>query len=573
MGRSIDERMAQTLKFLCESEGLNPKTLKRVDGISPLFPKNSKEIEGLTDAISYVKTYAKIKAVSKLMVDEEGTKKDIVEAREHFEKLIEETKNEIAKLSKQPRKKKASLNYTFGDRFEEYAEKELEKAKAERLENLTRLKGNIAIYKEKIKKLNELDRTLANPRMIVKKLFADDMNTLNGEYGKLVNMCALSMTKEDFEHLLSDDEKNLFEFDGQDYSVNSQNARKFISVIKSKKAVLAIADYASKKNEYDSNRSEYTKCVNEQKKYAEIAKVAESKEFAKVTAMANEISEMFVELQDAEIKASKGSIFHRARNAVRRFFGIREKAVNFPRKLHYMKDELSDRMQDLLDYSNKSAETKRAYDAYMIVRKNVGKGNVLSSSDRLDWIIDSIRFTGTERTSWPTDTVSVEELKQNARDCEQKAAERAVDLEDAIMQNAAEKDGAFELLPKRAQKILETMTPEDVLKYATKYHGYNDKDKISEPSTGISPSAAALILEGIIRKRNLPYERIMEVYSDVAEKEKDKINLEEFMSQKVDSIRNGIAQMVAEYPRKDAEEKPLDLVPEKNDDMADREAM
>lgn len=569
--KSIDERLSEVVKFVCERDGLDPKTLKRTDGIATLFPKNTEEVSKIKDAISYVKTYAKIKEVSKLLSNEESVKADIEEAKKHFEQLIAETQKEIEALPKAPRKRKnTSLNYSFGNSFEEYAIDEAERAREARKKKLLDLRENITLYKKQLRRLDDLSKTLANPRMVVKKLFSDETMRLNGEYGKLVNMCALSMTKEDFEHLLSDDERNLFEFDGQDYTVDKGNARKFLSTIKSKKAVLAIANYAEKKSKYDENRSAYNKYIEDKKKYAEVRKVAETEEFAEVTAKMNEVSKLFTELEEAEEREMRGSLLHRVRNSIRVFFGFKPREVMFSRKLHAMKNELTDKMQDLLDYTRRDAKTKKAYDAYVIARRNIGEGNTLTYGDHLEWAIDSVRFNGTERTDWPRDTVSVEELKQSAKLWEEKSAEGAKGLEESIIETACENDEAYDLLPKRAQKILETSTPEDILKYAKKYYGYgNETDpSTSRLNTGISPSAAALILEGIIKRRNISYERMMEIYEDVVDKEQEQLDLEKMMSQKVDYIRSEISQMINNHPTKnvEAKEKPSGYEP-------DREAM
>ena len=400
--KTIDERLSEVVKFVCQREGLDPVTLKGTEGISKLFPKDLDEVKQIKEAISYVKTYAKIKEVSKLLGSEESVRADIEEAKAHFEKLIEETQNEIATLPKAPKKMKNNLNYSYGNDFESYAVKELEKAREARKNKLLELRSNISLYKKQIRKLDDLNRTLSNPKMVVKKLFPEETMKLNGEYGKLVNMCAMSMTRENFENLLSDDERNLFEFDGQNYSVDKGNARKFLSIIKSKKAVLAIADYATKKDSYNEKQNEYNNCIINQKRYSQIVKVADTTEFATVVDKMNEISRLYKELELAEEKALRGTVFHRIRNSIRRALDLREKEVRFSNKLHIMKDQLTDKMQDLLRYSKMSPETNMAFEAYMLARKNLEGGEKFRYGEHLDWVIDSIRFNGTERAVWPT---------------------------------------------------------------------------------------------------------------------------------------------------------------------------
>ena len=570
--KTIDERLAAVLKFVCERENVDINTLKSTNGTINLFPKDLEDAKRIKETISYLKNYAKIREVSKLLVDQPSVRADIQEAKNHFEKLIEETKKEIEELPKAPRKRKDStLLYGFSSSFEQIAIDEVQRAREERKNKLLELRANIALYRKEIKKLNELENIISDPKKVVEKLFSEESMKLKGEYGKLVNMCAVSIDKCDFDRLTSENERSIFDFDGDNYSINGSNARKFLSIIKSKKAIMAIADYANKNGQYKDKQTKYNEYKNAEKKYAHIQMIADSKEFSEINDRMNEITTLFGELVDAEDRAAN-NLPNRVTNFFRKIFNMEER-VRFPKKLFIMKDDLADKMKSLLNYSNKNVKTKKAFNAYLAIRKNVGDGHLIMDEQHIDWAMQSIRRTGSYRVNFPTDSFSVEDLKLNAKMLETKSAERAKQIENGIEQDKNISDDAYNALPLRARKILETNTPEEILEYAKKYYPKEENVRAgsrNERKTEISPSAAALILESLIKKRdNISWEKLNEIYSDVLDKEQENLDLEEVMSKKVDFLRTGISQMVSNHPRKNILEKQAennDIVIDQDDD-------
>lgn len=547
---TIDQRLQGVLSYLCEKEGISPATLQSESGIR-VWPENIQEIKQIRNTISYLKDYAKIQAIAKSIASQESVANDIEEAKKQLEDAIESTKKEIEELPKAPKKvPKAKVLYEFADGAEQLAAEKVAKAREERKNKLLELRGRIRTYKSQIKKLDTLKSSLSKPKKVVELLFSEEEMQIRGEYGKLVNLCVASMNPEFKGRKLVNKDgvtDGIFDYDedSKTYTINHKNARHFLSILKAKKEIIEIANYAKDDKEYSRLDKEYTECLEDRKKYSLALEMSNGEKFADITDRMNEIMEMYDELRDIEKKSYKNNIRVRIERRIRKLFGLNPE-IKIPKKIVNGRLQLARTIENFLNYTNKNREITRAFNSYLIAREEMDDEHILNY-DQLKMLQHKLEGYGFNSATIPTKTVSVEELRSNIKNA-MKALDEKLYKVGTDRKNAQTKSEKMaENLSPKAKKLLEEEGLENIVEYARKYYGFDDDITKIRSYRTISASAAAVILESILKRKNLSWDKMFEVYADSLgdSKTKEDTDLNHLMEVKMENIREKIKGMAS----------------------------
>ena len=248
--KTINERLAEVLAFLCEQNGLNPYDLSSKPN-GRLLIENREEIKQLRETINYLKDYAKIKVVAQSIADTEGLSKSIDDAIASLQVQIEETRKKIPALPNKKRTKIPNDNlFGFEAQIAAQKLKKIEEYNANLDAQKQNLKSDIQAMKDKIKELQEMKKDLGNPTRMMNRLFGDKSYEQASNYSRLINLCAASITDgARIKGLIGEDKVFTYDENTQQYTVNQKNARKLISTIKKKKDLIDAVEYIKAKRD------------------------------------------------------------------------------------------------------------------------------------------------------------------------------------------------------------------------------------------------------------------------------------------------------------------------------------
>lgn len=541
---SIDEKLSSVLNFLCERENFNPKTIEPNDSMN-ILSQNVKEMREFKSTIDYLKDYAKLQSISKSLSNQEGIMQDIENAQVDFIQMIEDKKAEIKRM---PRVSKKSIKvnmFDFQDEYKELEEAKYQKACEQRTNKIESLKEDIKIYQGKVKKLEKLKKSMGKPDKLMEILFPEEYTNLKENYARLINICVASMTDGFSRNDLIGDDK-VFKFDGQKYSVNYKNARTFISVIKSKKEILLADSYIKLKNDRISKERLYEESLKKKEEYKRTSKVIDTNEFAWVTNNMNTIIEMYNDLLDKEAKAENGTIFSRARNKIRNVLKLPE--INrTPKNVKKLRLGLSSKIKEFTSKINDNEELKNAFNAYQVTSR-VAKMPSFSDVNQLEWVATELKRDGIKRVILPTKITNIQTQKTNIEQAYDIEKYNSEELIEEINMEKVKEEEMYSKFTKKTKKILETQKEEDILDYAKNYYGVgkNKEDARFIYNDNITPSSAAIILESILGRKNIPWENIVDNYASILgrhELENEGINMQKVVVDKIDSLKEKLVSM------------------------------
>ena len=542
--KNIDKRLAESLNFICSREGFSPKDLTKINNEN-LFPKGLADMEKMKEAIEYLKNYAKLKAISKLLIDDESLKKDILDTKKELENRIIETKNEITNLPKAPAKRRnKSLLYTYGNEAEKIENERIEKARKERAEALLRLRGRIKSYKAKIKELDKLEKTLNNPKKVIERFFFDEQKGLNADYDKLINVCAKVINKNDsfiFEDNANEDKsQSVFKMENGNYTLNYKNARKYLKTIKSKKEILKGADYAALAEECKKLDEQYKKEELNRTDFSQIEKKFDNKEFADINDRMNQIFDDARKLSYMEYKQENG-MFSRMKRNLRSFFGFTPKRQNYSKKIIKKRREISRNINAFLEYIDENG-----YNSQFELYNKAFSRFMGTPQLGLKGIASNIEYSGANSIILPNNEITTDMLK--------KATIEAMKLQTSDLQSLKKKaeeakhkaEEMYESLDDKVKEFIKENGTANILKYAKQYYSYKQSDQENIKLNEVTPSAAAIILESIMKRKNLSLEDTFDVYGQVIDKDEENKSLEEVINNKLDVIHQYIGNMKKE---------------------------
>ena len=542
---NIDQRLQNVLSYLCEKEGVLPSNLRGSNSIR-VWPQKSEEINKLRETISYLKNYTKIQTIAKSIASQESVKKDIAEVRGQLEEAIELTKKEIAELPKVPRKtKKQDDLYDFADGVERLEDDNIARAREERKNKLLELRGKIKAYKAKIRKLDSLERLLSNPKKLIGELFPEEEMQIQGEYSKLVGVCATAMSR-DFKgrNLINanGNTNGIFNYDEKtkSYSINHKNARHFLSILKSKKEILEIANYANDNKAYNAADTEYKKCLNENGMYRRLKDVLGKKEFIAVADEINNIIEMNNQLISIEDKSYRKNIRVKIEKKIRKWFDM-DSNIRIPKKIVNGRLQLAREIEVFLEHIKKNKKLEEAFQACTIGYGMVDGGYRLDY-DFFKMYQHKLEGYGFGNVNLPTETIEPEEIKEYFNEKADNAEKRLYRIEKDRKNAKTQAERTADSLSPKAKKILNEEGLENVVDYAKKCYGFG-KSEIEVRQHGIPASVAAFILESIMKRKNLPWNQMFEVYSDTIgdSREEETESLNETIKAETENMKERLA--------------------------------
>lgn len=544
MGRlTIDQRLSDVLNFLCEQEGINPQTYESQRG-SRLFSKNEEDIKSLKATIDYLKDYAKLQTIAKSMSNSKGLAEDIEKAKADFEALIEERKKQIASMPIPKKRSSASFMYDYVDKFNEAEARRVEEEKEERARKIASLKQDIKIYQGKIKKLNEVKKHLSNPQKVMEILLPNEYTNVKENYARLINLCAASMV-EGFRKSELIGEDKPFNYEDGKYTVNYNNARKFLSVLKAKNQVMSATDFIGKKQEYvrtADTRRKRQEYIGELNNAVEASK---TEEFDYIVARMNMISDMYMDLEEMEAKARKGTIFTRIANGIRHAFGYRRRGAKIPRKVWDARFDLADEIKALTAEVKHNPELEDAFNAYQLATKDP-KSSVFRGIKEFAWNAEQLKQFGVERVYLPQSLVHAEDLRKHlTKELRVEQRELALDKKEEQEAKHTALD-SYVGLTKRTKSVLKKQEDDTIVRIAEEYYGLGkENDRLGIRREGrIAPSTAAIILESILGRKNISWEQIANSYAEVLGRDNidiEELDLEKAVDNKVDSLRKYFA--------------------------------
>ena len=491
-----------------------------------------------------------------MLNNQESVKQDIEDTKNRILKIIEQKKTEIENMPKvDRRKKKISGIYTFEDDLEKIEEERIKKETQKRKEDIAKLRQDMTNYRKKIRELDSLKKTLSNPAKTAEKLFENEDLKVKENYKRIVNMCVATIASDNFSksQLIGDDK--VFKYDGKNYSINYNNAKKFLSMLKSKKEIISSAEYLHKKQEYDETIEDLAKKEEQNKAYKRAYENADTKEFKIVIEKMNEISKQFQELEKNEEIARRGSIFNRAQNRIRSVLGIERAKVKVPKKILEQRNNLANTISQFMNNVKKDDKLKLALNDYATVRKATAEGCNIDI-DQLANVPYIIKAYAEPRIDCiPRRTIKEFDFKCCAKRMEDIATHNIEELTQRKDELEKETEGMYSKLNQKAKKMVNIdENKKSILEYAQRYYGVGKYGKDTQDgSKDMSASAAVMILEGILGKRNISMENIFKYYADIIGKDNlamDTVDINKAMYAKMDSLKKQLTEMTKE-PKKE----------------------
>ena len=164
----------------------------------------------------------------------------------------------------------------------------------------------------------------------------------------------------------------------------------------------------------------------------------------------------------------------------------------------------------------------------------------------LKGIASNIEYSGANSIILPNNEITTDMLK--------KATIEAMKLQTSDLQSLKKKaeeakhkaEEMYESLDDKVKEFIKENGTANILKYAKQYYSYKQSDQENIKLNEVTPSAAAIILESIMKRKNLSLEDTFDVYGQVIDKDEENKSLEEVINNKLDVIHQYIGNMKKE---------------------------
>ena len=565
--KTIDERLAEVLAFLCDKNEINPVDMSSKNVIK-FSPNNREDIDALRQTINYLKDYAKMKIVAQSIGEKDTLERDMDEAIASLTKQIEAVKQRIAELPNKKRTKIPSENL-FGFEAEIAAKKlkDIEKFNANIDAQKDSMKKDIQNMKDKIKELQSMKKDLVSPNRIIKRFFESENREKDSNYAGLINMCATSIlsgfhTKE----LLG--ENGVFTQDPEtnQYHVNTKNARKLISTLKKKKNLLVAVEYINAKRESIEKANTLKKSQDKIAVYQKAMGISSSSEFASVHDTINDIIRDYNHLLKSEYNDYEGNPIKRGIRTFIDAIGFHRLADMPSRKVRRERMELENSIRALIHKMNTDSKFREVCETYVSARNSILGQDELSINNLL---IASQNLTGGfGRVELPRRNIEFSDLLKEIENISNSEKEKAKKLEEESNASREKAEKMLAELPAGALKILEDYSEDAIIEFVKDYHGATPIDsRLNRAGKRVlSKSSAIMILESILTRKNLSFDTVCEKYASILGEKgisEEKIDLDRLMEEKTKSLQEQIANLAkpqnAEIEENDQNEKVREI--------------
>ncbi len=541
--KSVDERLASVLLYLCKKGGFSPVTLATKDG-AVSFSADKEEIKKLKETVLYLKEYAKVKALTQAIAEGDSFEENIRVARENIMSRLDELKAEYENLPrKKTVRKKENHLYGFEDQIAAQEAEEVAKFNEQLEEAKSRIKDEVAKLKEKLKKLDTLQKNIGNPKKIMEILFEGENAKLESARESLIDACARVMIDgQNGKHLVGEDKVfRLDEATGK-YVVNPKAARQYISTAKKGKAIIQASEYL-KANKDKKELEE--KLERDKKKLAgreELAARLSEPEYREVHEFVNSVASHYDAILRKEDRLERRSIVNKIRN----LFGFESRGVS-RRRTFKERAKLEMFIRSFLSKTDSNPTLRKAYEEYVKARGElVGQDGVRVEDIT---IAASGLVEGITRITLPRYTISEEDFRIQANNLV-RLSKQVVDRTENDLSKATERAETLRSgLSKTAQKLVEERPESEILDMYATYYAKEDKRKAAFRRQTMSNSSAIMILESLVSGRKVTFEQICERYGGVlgeATAREGKIDMDRAYSDKVDEMRKRIAELYAD---------------------------
>ena len=546
---TVNQRLQEILSYLIEKEEVSPEDFNRKE-MDVVRPENLKNFNKIKETVSYLKNYAKIQIVAKVIVDQESVEKEIKETKEYIDGIIELMKKEIKELPKAPNKidkNNSSLEEINNIEIIE----ELTNLRIERKNNLLKLRRKIRDYRTKKDKLSILEQSLNDINETVRVLFPEKGYMYEDEYCNVINLCIAFMTLGiNCKKLINKDNdinNCIFKYnkDKKTYSINNENAISFFQLLKSKDEILEIADYSIHKKRYKNLDARYLRCFNENNIYKIARGISNKKEFVDVTDKINEIIEMSEELKIIEDSLYIKNMNIRFKKHFRKVFKI-DSEIKVPKKVANGRLQLARTIEIFFNYIKNNRELERAYDSYLVAR---GKDNNSKELDykHLKMYQHKLEGYGFDFVTIPTNTISVEKLKSNLDSfiISSQNMLNIIRIERRSAKTIVEREYAN--LSIKAKEILKEEELNNVVQYAEKYYGFTQKNDEIKSYKKMSPNAALIILEHILKSESISENQIIktDLASQIKTESREDLDINQAIISKMELTKEMIHELIA----------------------------
>ena len=153
----------------------------------------------------------------------------------------------------------------------------------------------------------------------------------------------------------------------------------------------------------------------------------------------------------------------------------------------------------------------------------------------------SIEQYGPERATFPTKVESVDNLRMRLSIKQQRINEKIKKIKDKSDEAKEKVTGLSNRLTKKSKKLLEMHGEKSIEEYIKTYYTNANNVKLGEGY--MSPSAAAVILENILNRKGMTWEKVADSYAEILGKKKledDRSDIENIINSKVNNLEESI---------------------------------
>ncbi len=532
--KSVDQRLASVLLFLCRNSGYSPETLKRKDGRF-LLSDDIEEIKELKETVKYLKNYAKIQALSRAIGDSGAFAEEIKIARENILRQIEEKENEYRNL---PRKKSLAVKESHLYGYEEQIADEKKKTATKFNEELdakrNHIKNEIKSLRERLKELDLLEKNVGKPSKIMELLFEKERMASATEYQRLIDLCARVITSGfDGKVLIGEGKPFTYDKETDTYTINPKEAKKYITTVKKGRAIIACSEYIGAKRKEEETRESIQKEETAVAERTELQGNFGSKEFTFIHDSINKIISEYNSILEIEERKSDRSIV----NKIRELFGRRPRYITTRKTLRARK-ELEETIQDFLTKVKSDKKLRSTYSQYVGCRGTI-IGQEHLTGNNLEIAARNL-FSGISRFDLPREQISSEDVKMAISNSIRKSTSRIAKLNEEVAQQHDRTESLHQGLSKTAIKLLEENPEEEILSIHEKYYSKSDRRKAANARQTISSSAAIMILESLVSGRKISFEELCGNFEQVLGKSSvnaERNDMEQELDDKIERLK------------------------------------
>lgn len=479
---------------------------------------NAHEIDKVEEAIIYLKDFSKVQEEIRLAGSRKGVHMDLEAEIAKLEEMLEAKKAEFASVPRPPRRKISGKNNTgYIGKFQEMSEaqkaKEIEDKIREIQTKKATLKMEIKELTAKVKILSKSNVAIDNPRKLGELIFGEENEDLKKRYQNLLTYCENVMFQGQENDIFVKDDQGKVE------KVNLLKAKRFLGKIKDRDSIMAIADCTAQKQESERLEEWIREVEDHQERIIQASQLIDTEEMSFMVYRMNSLIGEFNELIEAEEAAMKGTPIKRAWNRLRNILNIPEK-IKVPKKIIAMREKFSEDVNEFNLEICKSEESQKAFEAYSLIRNQGDFGGLLTIRE-LQNISAQLQYGAHTVSQFPTTSMDAKQLKERAEYFNVMYQKQLGDMRQTKEEVDEKQKKMQEALSKKALKMLETESGDNVLKYAQMYYGHTGVPSESNlkysGKSGITASTAAVILEGIIGRsgKNLSWDKFADVYGNL----------------------------------------------------------